>query len=69
MANVNLGKKNNFENGTFMAYACSCTCYCYCGTCKNCNSRTLNSTGTAILNSVNISTGSSKALSTLILFG
>ena len=33
-----LGKRSNFESGTFFAYACSCNCgNIPCGTCNNCN--------------------------------
>lgn len=50
-----LGKKNAFERGTFMAYACV-TCYCYCSTCTNCTGSTLKANGSSILNMVNQNT-------------
>ncbi|AQR91961.1 hypothetical protein [Clostridium saccharobutylicum] len=38
MKKVSLGKKNDFEKGTFMAYACNCNCFnISCGTCTNCS--------------------------------
>lgn len=46
-----LGKKNSFEKGTFMAYACA-TCYCECSTCKNCTGNTLQTNGSSILQMV-----------------
>lgn len=46
-----LGKKNSFEKGTFMAYACA-TCYCYCSTCTNCTGSTAKSNGSSILYTV-----------------
>lgn len=46
-----LGKKNSFEKGTFMAYACA-TCYCYCSTCTNCTGSTLRANGSSILDQV-----------------
>lgn len=48
---MKLGKKNSFERGTFMAYACV-TCFCYCSTCKNCTGSTAKSNGSSILNTV-----------------
>lgn len=50
-----LGKKNAFERGTFMAYACV-TCYCYCSTCNNCTGSTLKSNGSSILSTVTYNT-------------
>lgn len=50
-----LGKKNAFERGTFMAYACV-TCYCYCNTCTNCKGTTAKSTGSSILYTMNSNT-------------
>lgn len=46
-----LGKKNSYERGTVMAYACA-TCFCYCNTCTNCKGSTLQQNGSSILDTV-----------------
>lgn len=55
---MKLGKKNSFERGTFMAYACV-TCYCYCSTCSNCTGSTATATGKSVLQTVNTNTNQS----------
>ncbi|QNU67993.1 CLI_3235 family bacteriocin precursor [Ruminiclostridium herbifermentans] len=69
MANIKLGKKNNFENGTFMAYACNCNCFCYCSACNNCNTKTPTATGSYALKFANTTTNDTKSFTVPALLG
>ena len=54
-----LGKKNQMEQGTFVAYACgNCNCGNVCITCNNCTTSTPTATGaytTQVVNTNKIS--------------
>lgn len=70
MSNLKLGKKNNFEKGSFTAYACNCNCMTIsCGTCNNCNYSTPESTGQFNLDYVNNMQLDNSSTNTIILFG
>lgn len=71
MKKVTLGKKNDFEKGTFMAYACNCNCYSLsCGTCTNCSKFKKNDyEGSFALNYVNNSKMNMKSMSPMTMLG
>lgn len=69
MSKISLGKKNNFEKGTFVAYACNCNCFAICGTCNNCNYTTPQESGTYYLDYAQKSKANTTSFSALVLFG
>ena len=70
MKKTSLGKKNNFERGTFMAYACNCSCPGIpCGACHNCSTRNPTAVGNYVLQYVKGSSLNTKALTVPALLG
>lgn len=50
MNNFKLGKKSNFEKGSFIAYAYNSSCVSMpCGACNNCNASAPQATGVIVL--------------------
>lgn len=70
MKKISLGKKNSFERGTFMAYACNCSCPEFpCGACHNCNHRNPTAVGKLALQYVNNSSLNTKAFTVPAILG